>query len=149
LSDGLMPGQKRTTVVLVDHPTTIPVSGLVLRGHEPMLIQGKDSAVCLVLAGGVPSRESQTAIEKALGGTSITSELRMKSGKRFTHSDISQGWALRGRIESSNEISACSTCACGPWPSVGDEVSEIHLRVSAPLSIKGVYWESTSSLDER
>jgi hypothetical protein len=140
-------GPKTNTVILVNGQTIVHSSGLTLRSKDSMKVLGKDAAVCLVLANGTGLSMMGASIRKSLRDATITAKLKMKSGAIFTYSDIEPTWNRYGRLNSDiEETSACVTCACGPAPKVGDEVSEISIAPSSSVSVLGIYWESSEPL---
>jgi hypothetical protein len=140
-------GPETSTVNLTNGPTTIRPPGLTLRSDERMKVLGDDAAVCLVVAHNDDLASMEKEIQESFRGASVTATLKMKSGSTFTYSDIEPTWNKWGRLNADeSEISACVTCACGPKPKPGDEVTEISLVPSSEIRVLGIYWESSKPL---
>jgi hypothetical protein len=144
-------GYETNTVVLVKGPTVVGSTGLILRSAQPMKVVGDSSSLCLVLKSGVslgPQVVMNKLFEESLRGADVTALLRMKSGKTIRLSKPGQAWDKYGHVTSSEEQSACFSCACGVQPTVGDEVAEATVNSTPPIKILGIYWESTNAFDQ-
>jgi hypothetical protein len=144
-------GHETQTVVLAKIPTIIESAGLTLRSEVPLKIIGNSSHLCLVLKSGIPLAP-QPVMEKlfreGMQGATVTATLQMKDGKKFSLAQPGQAWKKFGQVTSEEEISACFSCACGPRPAVGAEVSEITVKSSPTIKVLGIYWESTNAFDQ-
>jgi hypothetical protein len=145
-------GHERSTVVLARSSTTISTDPLLLRSAEPMTVVGSYVAICVVLKKDVPLAPQPVMdnyFKEKLGDARLSATLRVKGGQEFTMANASYAWRQRGLISSTEEISACLSCGCGPKPAVGSEISEISLRSSTPLPVLGIYWESNNDFDTK
>jgi hypothetical protein len=144
-------GRETQTVVLAAEPTTVGPDGLVLTSNEPMKVIGDVAGVCLVLKSGTelaPQPVMEKHFQEALHGAKLSATLTLKTGQTFQSSSVAQSWAQHGNVTSSAEIAACISCACGPKPPVGAEISNLVVKSSSPLRVLGIYWESTNAYDQ-
>jgi hypothetical protein len=150
LFDTLM-GHETQTVVLAAQPTTLGPDGLVLTSNEPMKVMGDVASVCLILKSGIalaPQSVMEKHFKDALDGAQLSATLTLKTGQTFQSSSVAQSWSKFGEVTSAEEISACISCACGPQPPVGAEISKLVVKASSPIRVLGIYWESTNAYDQ-
>jgi hypothetical protein len=143
-------GNKSQKVVLAGSPTTIDAESVSFRSKEPMKVLGEVAGVCLVLKSGI-ALASQPIMDKhfteALGDAALSGSIKLVGGQSFDLGSVGQSWDKYGVVTDSEEIAACLSCACGPKPAVGSEISEVVLRSSSPVRVLGIYWESTDAYD--
>ena len=144
-------GHETQTVVLVKDATTVTVNPMLLKSATPMMVIGSDSGICMVLKKEIslaPQPVMDKYFEEALGGAKFSAILRTKAGREFTMTSTGYSWQQRGVVTSTAEMAACLSCACGPKPSVGSEISEISLKASSPVRVLGIYWKSSNVFDK-
>jgi hypothetical protein len=134
-------------VILAKEPVVLREEPVVFRSERPMQVVGEYSMVCLVLRGGVSSRDANDALFKeALDDAKVGISIKLTSGKTHQLSEPMKGWSLFGRIKS-RELLACSSDCCDDRISIGDQVEEVTVQSSKPLTVEGIYWESTDAFD--
>ena len=142
-------GIKHNSVVLASSAFELsrtPVSFAPATGAE---VSGKLSNICVVLAGGVPSKSSEKEGERLLNGAQIKASVSTDAGATHEFSCQGIGWAMSGRVVPSDEITACvhPSCAKQTLP-VGSKIRSISISASAPVHVLGAYWYSTSAFDQ-
>lgn len=129
---------------------TIGPEGVSFRSKEPMKVLGDTAGICLVLKTGIEPTSwpiMEEHYKDALGEATLSGTIKVSDGKSFELGRLGQAWREFGVVADRNEFSACLSCACGPRPQVGSEISEVTLRSSSPVHVKGIYWESTNAFD--
>lgn len=143
-------GKESQTVVLAGSPLTIGPEGVSFTSKEPMKVLGNSVGICLVFESGVELTSWSIMDEHykaAFGEATLSGTIKVSDGKSFDLGRPGQAWREFGVVTDRKEFSACLSCACGPRPQVGAEISEVTLRSSSPVQVKGVYWESTNAFD--
>lgn len=144
-------GNNSQTVVLVGSPTTIDSRNVSFTSKEPMRVLGEAAGVCLVIKSGValaPQPIMDKHFKEALGDAVLSGTIRVSGGQSFDLGSVGQSWTKYGVLTDAEEIAACLSCACGPKPLVGSEISEVALRSTVPIRVLGIYWESTDAFDK-
>ena len=113
-------------------------------------VVGKESSVCIVLAGAMSIKDTDTETQRLLNGAKLRAVVTTSSGITQNFTCLGRGWLLRGRILPSNEIMACLSPSCShPELPVGTKVQSVTISSTAPVHALGAYWESTSAFDNR
>lgn len=129
---------------------TIGPEGMWLRSKEPMRVLGETAGICFVLKSGIEPTSWSIMDEHykaALGEATLSGTIKVSDGKSFELGRPGQAWREFGVVTDRKEFSACLSCACGPRPQVGAEISEVTLRSSLPVHVMGIYWDSTNAFD--
>jgi len=134
-------------VILAKEPVVLREEPVVFRSERPMPVVGEHSTVCLVLRGGVSSRDASDALFKQpRGDAKVGISVKLTSGTTHQLSEPMKGWTLFGRIKS-REMLACSSNCCDDRISTGDRVEEVTVRSSRALTVQGIYREFTDAFD--
>jgi len=113
-------------------------------------VVGKESSVCIVLAGATSIKDTDTETQRLLNGAKLRAVVTTSSGITQNFTCLGRGWLLRGRILPSNEIMACLSPSCSQSaPPVGTKVQSVTISSTAPVHALGAYWDSTSAFDNR
>src|SRR5579862_8801009 len=97
------PGAKHNLIVLSPSALDIsqPAIGFAqLVGAE---VVGRDAAVCVVLASGVP-RGGQGEVLKRLGGAKLSATVITSDGAHHDFDYQGSSWVLRGKISHASEL---------------------------------------------
>ena len=140
---------KEQTVVLSSQPFQLDQQGRTFTTKEQMRSIGGVNA-CVVLKAHYPmTRREQMDrdYEVLLKGAKLSATLTATNGQTYQLDNVGQAWDMYGPISSSEELSACISCACGPKIPEGMVIQSIHIESDKPLSVLGAYWHSMPMLD--
>jgi hypothetical protein len=152
---GPRPPRREQTVVVRKEPLLLEPSGTQLTPAQPLEVLGETSSLCVVLKSGIgslPQAEMDKAFKDSLGGSQLTVSFARADGQNFVLKATSQAWKRSGELTGDGELAACSSCGCAK-PSCGElfpagaSFKSVTVASSAPISVLGVYWESTNAFD--
>jgi hypothetical protein len=142
-------GIKHNVVVLASSAVEFSQTPVSFTPATDAVVVGKQSSICVVLAGNVPLKGFDEKAESLLNGTKISAVVTAGDGTTHEFGCQGNGWAMSGRVVPSNELTACvqPTCAKQALPN-GLKVRSVSISSSVPLHALGAYWYSTAALDQ-
>lgn len=144
-------GKKYNVVIITDKVTKLTPKELEFDLKKPAKVVGKDAAVCVVLRGNYPLRhqsEMDSEFNSLMKGVKLFASVYSESGKSLNLVNPMQSWSKYGHVIANDEFSACMRVDCGKNIPVGTQFKKISIFSSAPISVKGIYWESTNEWDD-
>ncbi len=143
-------GQKNEVVVLTDKITEISKSEKIYELSQPATVVGEEAAICLSLRGDFPLRhqpEMDAEFQRLMKGVEVFAQASSSDGKVLNFSNPMQSWSKYGNVLPEDELSACMRVKCGDEIPVGTKIKKIIVHSSAPISVWGIYWESSNAWD--
>jgi hypothetical protein len=143
-------GAKTTVVILAPAPLQISPSPLRLDPGKPLEVVGTIAGVCLSLRGDLPMGTADVMnaeFASHMKGIAVTAQVTTPSGKKVALGKPYQSWSKDGKVVKDQELAACMRANSNDLP-VGAKVATIEISSSAPLDVRGVYWQSTNAFDK-
>ena len=102
------------------------------------------AAVCLSLRGNFDLATAdvmESEFRSLMRGASVTVIAMTSDGKNVELREPTQAWSKDGKIEKSNELSACMRRSGKPKElAIGTTISRLEISSTAPLDVRGIYW---------
>jgi len=141
-------GVKLSLVVLRSGPVELSTAPTVFQLATAAEVLGKDTSVCVVLAGNIPHEKRDAEVDRLLKGAKLSALVLTIDGTERTWECNATHWNLYGRVLPSEELSACVIPSCGNASlPTGSKVSSITISSAPALHTIGAYWESTNTFD--
>ncbi|MDR7136220.1 hypothetical protein J2X06_003446 [Lysobacter niastensis] len=137
------------TVALSSEPFELDPQGRTLTSKDQMKALGISNA-CVVLKANYPlgpQAQMDRDFESLLQGAKVSALLTADNGQEYQLDSVGQAWAMHGAITSSEELSACVSCACESKIPDGTVIKSVHIKSDKPLPVLGAYWQSMPKLD--
>lgn len=147
-------GIESTFTVVSQSPVTLSPMPIRFEFQEPLRVVGSIAQVCASMRGGFPQSSlpdpMKAEFESMMRGASISALVTTTNGKTIALRASLRGWRKHGRIEEKNELAVCvhASQKLQDLP-IGTKISRIEVSSSAPLDVRGLYWESSNELDAR
>jgi hypothetical protein len=139
---------ERHVTVISAVPVQLSTTPISFELREPGKVVGSFAAVCLSLRGNLGATKAdvmEAEFKSLMKGASVTAIVTTTAGKKLELRNPMETWSKRGTIEERDELSTCLGAAAGQDTlAVGTSISRVEIRASAPLEVRGIYWESNN-----
>ena len=135
-------------VVLSDKPMLLDSRSVRFQPVSAAITGDKSNSICMVLGENVPlesMKKMNARFQSYMKGVDVTAIARTVDGKEIGFGRPNLSWSKFGEVLNQDELSACLQLDCGCSIDKGVRLSEITIRATDELSIKGVYWKSTDA----
>ena len=144
-------GEKTNEVILTDKPIELTDKAIVFEPKKPAKVVGEEAAVCLALRGDIPlgpQQKMDSEFKSFMNNADVFVDADTPNGKSFKFCTPMQSWSKYGHILPDDELSACMRVKCGEEVPKGTEFVKFSITTSKPITVKGIYWESTNAWDD-
>jgi len=139
-------------VVVSAKPAIIGAEAMDFPTGGSAIVAGETALVCVSLRGEFPrtsTDESMAEYARLLDGAELTISITTEIGDSYKMSRSSYSWSKYGVVMKNDEIASCAHLRCDvPGLETGTVVNQITVSASKPVSIQGLYWESTNRWDK-
>ncbi len=140
-------GTKTNTVVIANQPLLIDKTPQTFSPASKAEVLGDWSSVCFALVGDKPlkdANEMDRILETAVSGSKLKAVITLGDKDRVILDSQGSSWNMIGTILKRDELSVCLSAMCKTNLQVGAAVTRIEVSADPPISVQGIYWNSST-----